>query len=619
LYKIFDLRIASRCAPDARHAADYVCPVEESRTIRRTGEFGVLPALHGVLRRPGLVVVFCTIVGLSSFRGGFGAASWGIGTVALAAVAGGALLRQGAVDRLGIAYGTGFLALLGFGALSLSWTSSVTLTMLEVERSLFYGMFVLALLLLSAGADELLAGAVGAGVVVVCWALVDQLLVRRQVDPFQGALLTGPIGYANGLAGLAAITAVAAAAMSVRGRHAWLWGACAQFLLTGVVLAQSRGAGLALLVGGSVAVLKSTDRPRLLLFLAFIVAGAAAVAITAHLTGVTKSSSASADVVVQSRLVFVLVAVTTLAAALCARGRRESRELPRWGAVALAAAALALVTSVVVAAATSRIGLGDRGLYWTVAVHAFADRPLLGNGPGTFERLWLANRDVLRDVRDAHSLYLEALAEQGLVGTMLLVGVLALPLLRIARAAPGRVASAAAGAYAVFLVHAGVDWDWELPAVTCAGLTAGIACVELEQRAGRALFSRANRAYLALASGLAALAAAYCLAGNWNVERARDDLDHGRPASALQRAARASSLQPWSAEPPLVSAESRLVLHDSRGARDDLIRVVSRDDTSWIAWWLLFIASDSQSQRKAAFQQAHELNPLAVARTAAAP
>ena len=33
----------------------------------------------------------------------------------------------------------------------------------------------------------------------------------------------------------------------------------------------------------------------------------------------------------------------------------------------------------------------------------------------------------------------------------------------------------AAGAYAAYLVHTGVDWDWELPAVTLAGLLCGAA------------------------------------------------------------------------------------------------------------------------------------------------
>jgi len=36
------------------------------------------------------------------------------------------------------------------------------------------------------------------------------------------------------------------------------------------------------------------------------------------------------------------------------------------------------------------------------------------------------------------------------------------------------VAAAAAG-YSAYLVHAGLDWDWEYPVVTLAGLACGAA------------------------------------------------------------------------------------------------------------------------------------------------
>jgi hypothetical protein len=35
----------------------------------------------------------------------------------------------------------------------------------------------------------------------------------------------------------------------------------------------------------------------------------------------------------------------------------------------------------------------------------------------------------------------------------------------------------ATGAYVAFLFHIGVDWDWEMPAVTVAGLACGTALV----------------------------------------------------------------------------------------------------------------------------------------------
>jgi len=81
-------------------------------------------------------------------------------------------------------------------------------------------------------------------------------------------------------------------------------------------------------------------------------------------------------------------------------------------------------------------------------------------------------------VRDAHSLYLETLGELGIVGFLLLAGTLATGLAvavaRLARARdPARAAVAALlGTLVAYLVGAGVDWMWELTAVTLVGVCA---------------------------------------------------------------------------------------------------------------------------------------------------
>ena len=95
-----------------------------------------------------------------------------------------------------------------------------------------------------------------------------------------------------------------------------------------------------------------------------------------------------------------------------------------------------------------------------------------GVGAGTFEFWWLSEADDPEYVRDAHSLYLEHLAELGLPGALLLVTALG-GLLAIALAArrklerPGDLGASVAltSAFAVFLVNAGVDWMWEETAV----------------------------------------------------------------------------------------------------------------------------------------------------------
>jgi O-antigen ligase len=111
----------------------------------------------------------------------------------------------------------------------------------------------------------------------------------------------------------------------------------------------------------------------------------------------------------------------------------------------------------------------NRWRYWRVAIDGFADRPLRGAGIHGFAALWLADRDIDEAAQDAHSLYIETLAELGVVGFLLLMcflgglGAAALELHRRGgQASALGIGWIAAGA--VFLAHAFVDWDWEMPA-----------------------------------------------------------------------------------------------------------------------------------------------------------
>jgi len=67
----------------------------------------------------------------------------------------------------------------------------------------------------------------------------------------------------------------------------------------------------------------------------------------------------------------------------------------------------------------------SRSDYWSVAWDDFVDHPLLGSGAGSYQREWLEHRPADLPARDAHSLYLEALAELGPVGLLLLLGIAA--------------------------------------------------------------------------------------------------------------------------------------------------------------------------------------------------
>ena len=136
-----------------------------------------------------------------------------------------------------------------------------------------------------------------------------------------------------------------------------------------------------------------------------------------------------------------------------------------------------------------------------------------------------------------------------------------------------------------------------MPAVTAAGLMAGVACVKLAGTAGADRVSARARLVLAGALVVVLAGSAFTLAGNWRVTNARDQLAANRPASALVSATRAASLQPWSSEALVLNAQSRLLLGDPRGAHDQLARAVARDPTVWLGWWLLGLTSKDSEEK----------------------
>ena len=106
---------------------------------------------------------------------------------------------------------------------------------------------------------------------------------------------------------------------------------------------------------------------------------------------------------------------------------------------------------------------------WEVALDGFSSSPVTGEGAGAFQQRWERDRPDDLKVEDAHSLYLETLAELGLVGLVLLLTALLALLAAFAARARGHERHAYAALLAMgvgWALHAGIDWDWEMPAVT---------------------------------------------------------------------------------------------------------------------------------------------------------
>jgi O-antigen ligase len=128
----------------------------------------------------------------------------------------------------------------------------------------------------------------------------------------------------------------------------------------------------------------------------------------------------------------------------------------------------------------------NRDALWSVGLDAFAEHPVTGVGTSSFAVEWLRERDEVDRALDAHSLYVETLAELGIVGALLLAVFLGAVLaggVAAARAAPDDpVVAAAAAAAVAFFVHAGFDWDWESPALAITALVLVAALLQPGRR-----------------------------------------------------------------------------------------------------------------------------------------
>src|ERR671931_2660258 len=287
---------------------------------------------------------------------------------------------------------------------------------LEAARDVVYLAAVAAVLLAleRESLPVLLGGALGGITAVAGYGLGTYVLYDHPRTPIGGKLLFEPLGYANGLGIYAAIGIPLAVGLALALRPPLLRLAClapVAILAPSLYLTDSRAAELSLAVGLVVLVRFSRRLSR------------------------------------ELTVAFALVAAAAVAVVVAASLRQEHT----------------LVTGLFGA---------NRPHYWHVAWREVTLNPVLGSGAGTFERYWLLYRPVDSFARDAHNLYLETLAELGPIGLALLLAALGLPLLVLRGRRDPVLATAAAG-YVAYLVHAAVDWDWELPAVTPCGVGCG--------------------------------------------------------------------------------------------------------------------------------------------------
>ena len=470
---------------------------------------------------PGALVAY---LGFSS--GGYYPDAVGYAAVALALLV---AVRAALAERPFAGLGTPALATAGALAALVVWTGASGAwsdaegrALVEMERTLLYALAFVAAAMASRtpeGIRRLIWG-VALGAAAVC---LGALLTRLLPDLLPTTLalrserLSYPIGYWNGLGLLTAIAIVLTGHLAASDREPALVRVLAAAALPALsvtlYLTLSRGAILACVLGLVLYLVLSRPAGFPAAAVAAGPASVVAVLVAYAAEALTSEDPTGSLAVSQGQDVLLALGVLcALAAALRAvllgldarlAGPGPSAEVQlvaaAGGVLALALAWVAFDGSDVLRRQYERVVRdpgaelspdarqrlrattgGGRRDHWRSAARAFEDAPLAGQGAGTFETWWARDRPVDIRVTDAHSLYVEMLGELGLVGLTLLAFALGMILLGVARLARGPTRApyaALLAATVTWAVHAGIDWDWELGAVTVWVFAAGGAAL----------------------------------------------------------------------------------------------------------------------------------------------
>jgi O-antigen ligase len=567
----------------------------------------------------------------SQFRAGAALLVWWLVVVGLLA----RFWPRGRVPRSALVAGAGLLGLALLSALSMGWASDDGGAFAEAVRVAGYlGLFALVVVSSAAReADRWLTGlAIGLAAVAALAVgsrvqpslFPDQDLVR--LLPSVSTRLSYPLNYWNGLGACMALSIVLLAGLGAHARTragraaavAWLPVPALALFLT-----SSRGGVLALAVGLAVLLAVGPARARALAGLVVGGAGAAlllafADAREAFVDGRVHAAGAAAqghDVLVA----LVLIAAVAGLLRFALDRPLERLRVPRGMTVAVAAgAAVALVVALAAAEPGRRIddfkeppaapgsarGFVARHLasaegngryqFWSAGIDAFDSEPLRGVGAGGYADWWARHGDLAYYIRNAHSLFVEVMAELGVLGLLALLVFLLPPFYAALRAPPRRVPSAGIGlaALACGSASAAIDWTWQLPAafapvVVVAAVLTGPASREPAVAGVRAAPGRRGGLgrYATIAAGcVAAVAAGILLVAEVELGGSRDALRAGRLSEAAQDARRAGAIEPWAAAPRLQLALVRERAGDLRGARSAVHAAIDRDPDGWEPW-----------------------------------
>jgi hypothetical protein len=227
--------------------------------------------------------------------------------------------------------------------------------------------------------------------------------------------------------------------------------------------------------------------------------------------------------------------------------------------------------------------------------------------------LWARDRPDISTGVDGHSLYLEVLAELGDVGFLLILVVVLVPLGTVAARArgPNRPLQAAVlAAGLAWAVHAGVDWDWEMPAVTLPFIALAAAVTAAARPIGWPVPGRRLRVVGGLAVLLLAITPFRIALSESRQSDAIAAVRKGQCGRAIDRALAATSALSVRAEPYAVPSYCDARLHRGRLSVQMMKRAVDRDPDSWrYRYGLALVRGAARQDPRSAIAQARRLNP----------